>query len=179
MNIINTLYQRLVGYVSNAERVWSPAVGLVNIPWQRAFSVILSGAYDEERLSGSPDRWRYMSPEGQCVMCGLWRGECRGHAMETDIHKVRWFNTLTGDDYHQVDKLHGDVWTLFVAGEKKPGDDWGFLDEDGNHVPHAEFVAARGDKATATPELDTTPVIERLLEWLGEAIMSRYQGAES
>ena len=151
MNILDAVYRRLVGTISAAEHAWTPVAGrLVNIPWLRAFSIVLTGAYDEERLVGSPDRWRYMSPEGQCALCGRWRGECRGHAKDTDMKKVRWFNVLTGDDYHQVDKLHGDVWTLFVAGEKKPDDAWGFLDEDGNHIDHREFIAARAADVVAS-----------------------------
>lgn len=116
---------------------------LHNHPWTRAFSVVLSGAYDEERLSGDPRRDRYMNPAGQCNLCGGWRGECEGHDADVDVKTVGRFNVLSGDDYHRVTRLRGDVFTLFVAGPKKPGDEWGFLDEEGRHVPHEIFLAER------------------------------------
>lgn len=118
-------------------------------PWSWAVSFILAGAYDEERLTGDSDVDRYMTAEGWCQLCGKWRGTCTGHAPEVDHKLVRWFNKLTGADYHRVTKLRGDVWTLFVAGERKPDDAWGFLDERGKHVPWQEFLAERDSRKKA------------------------------
>lgn len=115
-----------------------------NHPWKRAFSLVLCGAYDEERLAGDPNPHRYMSEMGQCNFCAAWRGECPGHAADVDEKKVRWFNFLRDTDYHRVTRLHGDVWTLFVSGPRTQ--DWGFLTEDGVHVPWKEFLAHRAEQ---------------------------------
>ncbi len=84
---------------------------LHNHPWRWAFSIVLSGSYDEERL---------VDDSG-----------------ETKHRRVRWFNVLRADDYHRVTKLHGDVWTLFVTGPRVQ--DWGFL-VDGERVPWTEYL---------------------------------------
>lgn len=112
-------------------------------PWNWGASVVLCGAYDEDRLAGDPRRDRYMTPIGQCQLCAGWRGECQGHDADFDSKTVRFFNFLTSKDYHKVTRLHGDTWTLFVAGSKKPDDAWGFLDEDGRHIDHETFLAER------------------------------------
>lgn len=134
---------------------------LHNHPWNWAVSLILSGSYEEERLAGDPDRWRYMTQQGICALCMKWRGACEGHPAEVDHQVVRFFNRLTGADYHRVTRLRGDVWTLFVAGSRKPDDEWGFLDEQGRHVPWREFLAAR--QAQFTGELEPATE-EQLLE---------------
>ncbi len=114
-----------------------------NHPWHRAASLVLTGSYDEERLAGDPRPDRYMQA-GQCAKCGGWRGECPGHEPDVECKRVRWFNVLDGDDYHRVTRLHGDVFTLFVAGEQKDGKSWGFM-VDGQHVDSAEYFKTRGD----------------------------------
>jgi len=110
-------------------------------PWERAFSLILSGAYEEERVVGDPRSDRYMNEIGQCRFCSQWRGECPGHPYDIDTKVVRFFNTLSGDEYHRVVRLQGDVFTLFVAGEKKPGDEWGFLTAEGDHITSEVYFA--------------------------------------
>lgn len=83
-------------------------------PWSWGASLVLAGAYVEERLD-------------QVV----------GHVALTDIRVIRFFNKLTHSDYHRVRALHGDVWTLFIMGPRVQ--DWGFL-VDGEHVPWTTYL---------------------------------------
>lgn len=89
-------------------------------PWTWAAALILRGSYTEERLLDDE--------------------EINGtRTRRTQTRLVRWFNVLTKHDFHRVVELHGDVWTLFVAGEKTQG--WGFL-EDGNEraTPWRQYI---------------------------------------
>jgi hypothetical protein len=91
-----------------------------NHPWKWGVSIILSGSYDETRLRGiSVER-----ETGQSFQV-------------TTSKRVRWFNRLSGTDYHKVEHLHGDVWTLFITGPRVQ--DWGFLVED-RHVPWRDYL---------------------------------------
>lgn len=94
---------------------------LHNHPWKRAFSLVLSGSYDEARLIRGDARSCRVMYDGTPV----------------EHRRVRFFNYLTKDDYHQVRQLHGDVWTLFVTGPRIQ--DWGFL-ADGIHVPWRKYL---------------------------------------
>lgn len=75
---------------------------LHNHPWLWAFSIILSGEYDEERLVGDGD--------------------------QIARKRARRLNVLTSRDYHRITELHGDVWTLFVHGPSVQT--WGFRVRD-------------------------------------------------
>lgn len=90
---------------------------LHNHPWAWAFSLILSGSYNEERLVDSD-------------VCEETRS----------VGRVRWWNKLTSKDYHAVTQLHGDVWTLFITG--KHVQDWGFM-VDGRHVPWRQYLGVK------------------------------------
>ncbi len=92
---------------------------LHNHPWKWAASLVLSGFYIEERL------------EGVIPMKGL------KPTVMTETRVVTRFNFLRDTDYHRVDSLHGDVWTLFLTGPRTQ--DWGFLVE-GNHVPYTTYL---------------------------------------
>jgi hypothetical protein len=78
-----------------------PAVEVHSHPWGWSASVILAGAYREER--------------------------CIGHGV--DHRRVREYgpgdvNVLRADDRHRIDLLTPDCWTLFLAGSfEKP---WAF-----------------------------------------------------
>lgn len=88
---------------------------LHNHPYRRAFSVVLSGHYDEIRKSnGASPFWR----------------------------RVRWVNIIGPADYHRIDRLHGEVWTLFLTWPKSRG--WGFWVPGRGHVPWKERLAERG-----------------------------------
>jgi hypothetical protein len=98
-----------------------------NHPWALAFSFILCGSYVETRLD----------VEADALLHRLGR---RADRDPTITRRVRWFNVLTDADYHKVDRLNGEVWTLFVTGKRMQ--DWGFL-VDGEHVPWREYFAKR------------------------------------
>jgi hypothetical protein len=83
---------------------------LHNHPWRWSLSIILRGSYTEERLGREGTR------------------------------RVRWFNFITDRDYHRIQELHGEVWTLFITGRRTQG--WGFL-VDGQFVPWREYIDAR------------------------------------
>lgn len=86
---------------------------LHNHPWARAWSLILTGSYVEERLADP--------------VTGT-----------TATKIVRWFNALTDRDFHRVVSLHGDVFTLFVTGDRVQ--DWGFYDVGRDEfTPHRDF----------------------------------------
>lgn len=86
-----------------------------NHPWQWALSLVLKGSYVETRMPhGEPTRTRI----------------------------VRFFNFITRHDYHRVDSLRGDVWTLFIVGPRVQ--DWGFLTPEG-HVSWRKFIERRGE----------------------------------
>lgn len=89
-------------------------------PWQWALSIVLSGSYDETRV----DHDATLLARGIRLITS--------REILTTTRRVSRFNYLTSDDYHKVDELHGDVWTLFITGPSIPG--WGFL-VDGVHVP--------------------------------------------
>lgn len=116
-------------------------------PWSWAASLVLAGGYEEERLVGDPRLDRFMTSVGQCAMCARWRGECPGHPAERDVKQVRFWNYLTKDDYHRVTRLRGSTWTLFVSGPRTPDNAWGFLTEDGVHVPWQDFLEDRHSRA--------------------------------
>lgn len=93
---------------------------LHNHPWRWGLSFILSGSYVEERL--------------EAVLPNI-NGDV---TVATETRLVRFFNRLTDTDYHRVRELRGDVWTLFVTGERSQ--DWGFLVR-GKHVPWRDYLA--------------------------------------
>jgi len=95
---------------------------LHNHPWKWAFSIILCGSYDEVRL------------DHELTEASRALGEPRDYTVR---RRVRWFNVLTDADYHKVEHLHGEVWTLFITGPRVQG--WGFR-VDGRHVPDGEYL---------------------------------------
>lgn len=92
---------------------------LHNHPWKWSFSIILVGGYIEERRVG--DR------------------------VIRRVLRAGRFNWIGSDDFHRVDLLDGDAWTLFVAGPKFGS--WGFWDRFTKvFTPWREFLAKRQDK---------------------------------
>jgi len=87
---------------------------LHNHPWRWARSLILAGGYIEERrIDGRVVR--------HVVRPGSWR-------------------RIDQDDFHRVDLLEHDCWSLFIAGPKAAS--WSFWDRDtGETVPWREFIA--------------------------------------
>ncbi len=93
---------------------------LHNHPWSWARALVLAGGYDEERLLDVVSNAPHEMP-----------------LVITKERTVRRWNSLTGDDYHRVLRLHDDTWTLFLTGPRR--DDWGFL-VDGEHVPWKKYL---------------------------------------
>lgn len=95
---------------------------LHNHPWTTSISFILAGAYDETRLDTD-----------------LTYGARAIGSLQTftETKRVRWFNVIRAFDFYKVDRLHGDVWTLFITG--KPAQDWGFY-VDGNVIPWRKYL---------------------------------------
>lgn len=81
-----------------------------NHPWAWALSLVLKGSYVETRMP---------------------------LLKATRTRVVKFFNLISSHDYHKVDALKGDVWTLFITGPRVQ--DWGFLTPEG-HVPWEEFL---------------------------------------
>jgi hypothetical protein len=92
---------------------------LHNHPWRWAVSLILAGGYIEERRDPD-DRVR--------------------------TRKIRpWtINFIRSGDFHRVDLLGEDAWSLFVAGPKFQG--WGFWNRhSGRFWPWREFITPLRD----------------------------------
>ena len=85
---------------------------LHNHPWEKAWSFVLHGGYDEERHVGD-------------------------EIVERRIRPGR-LNRIYRDTFHRVLRLHADpVWTIFVTG--KFSGMWGFRDrETGEFIPWRE-----------------------------------------
>lgn len=103
---------------------------LHNHPWKKSLSVILTGSYDETRT---------LSDAADCVR--LYEASGAGKARLEDFthtRRVRFFNYLTDADYHKIDRLHGEVWTLFITGPRIQS--WGFL-VNGAHISWREYLS--------------------------------------
>jgi hypothetical protein len=87
---------------------------LHNHPWRWSFAIILAGGYVEQRRVGL----RKM----------IWR-----HVLPGSINIIR------GDDYHRVELIEKDAWSIFVAGPRVTS--WNFWDAStGETVPWREFI---------------------------------------
>jgi hypothetical protein len=81
-------------------------------PWTWALSFVVAGGYREERRVGRSVWSRIVPPLS--------------------------LNFLTQEDYHRVDLLEADAWTIFLVGPKASS--WGFWDrETGELTPWREF----------------------------------------
>lgn len=88
-------------------------------PWRWAISLILAGGYREERRDSANRAYsRYVYP-----------GE---------------LNFIRADDFHRVDLLQEDAWSLFIAGPKVQS--WGFWDRHTDRAwPWREFISQLRD----------------------------------
>ena len=88
-------------------------------PWRWSFALILSGGYREERRIGTSEHVRV-----RLVRPGT-------------------INVIRGDDYHRVDLLSDEAWSLFVAGPQT-GKTWSFWDRvTGAVTPWREFITRK------------------------------------
>jgi hypothetical protein len=89
-----------------------------NHPWAWSIAIILAGGYREQRLDST--RKRLIS---RTFLPGM-------------------INIIRQDDYHRVDLLRDDSWSLFIAGPRV--DSWGFWDiAQQVHVPWRTFIARK------------------------------------
>jgi len=111
-------------------------VALHNHPWTWARALILAGGYLEER------RMRHPSATCDMVMPFLRRP---GSWVRVDA-----------DDFHRVDLLERDSWSLFLAGPKVS--EWFFWDrETGETVHWREFIDRLRGKVPPPPVWDDKP----------------------
>jgi hypothetical protein len=102
---------------------------LHNHPWRWAVSLILSGGYSEERRqtvdpggTWEPAVYRIIV---RCLTPGM-------------------LNFIDSDDFHRVDLLADEAWSLFLVGPKFSG--WGFWNrQTGAFTDWREFINARRD----------------------------------
>ena len=104
---------------------------LHNHPWDEAVSIILSGGYTDQRLIPH-------SPTDQQAR----------FTRRTQL-RVGSTSTLRRSDWHRVEDVLPDTWTLFVCG-KRIGD-WGFLLKSGETVPWREFNSAKREGRRPVP----------------------------
>jgi hypothetical protein len=126
-------------------------------PWRWAVSWILVGGYREERRIGNV-------------------------VVIRDYPAWSW-NFLESDDYHRVDLLEGECWTLFFAGPKAKS--WGFWDRiTGKITPWRDFVSGKRD-ATAherenrwdiTPEQRRQHELETAFRDVNREPVTRFRG---
>jgi hypothetical protein len=90
-----------------------------NHPWSWALSFVIAGGYIEERRKGNDTITRVVKPLS--------------------------FNFIRSSDFHRVDLVEHDAWTLFLAGPKSKT--WGFWDrETGRYTPWREFLNAKQER---------------------------------
>jgi hypothetical protein len=88
--------------------------GLHNHPWRDARSLILRGAYYEERVLAKTSKGERIAPEDVAKCYATTRIYWPGDS-----------NMLTEFDWHHVELMSDEVWTLFSVGAKH-GKGWGF-----------------------------------------------------
>lgn len=127
------------GYRCYLHRFWDHDVELHDHPWRWSFSIVLWGSYTEHyfdtecMVAHTMDRCAGCSPD-------LTRA---GPIRE---RRVRWFNWIPANRYHQITELHpraGRVWTLFFCGPLH-GQSWGFWVPGRGWVKHTERKKERG-----------------------------------
>jgi hypothetical protein len=117
------------------EAIWKDGIGLYvhrfhrgdpndgtlhDHPFKWMLSFVIAGGYREERRYGNDVRAREIKPFS--------------------------FNYLTHKDFHRVDLIEHDAWTLFFVGPKTKT--WGFWDrKTGLYTPWREFLTAKQQQA--------------------------------
>lgn len=96
---------------------------LHNHPWRWSASFVLAGGYLEERRT----RDRHGRPS---------------NGVEVRAVLPFMVNRIGGDDFHRVDLLEKDAWTLFLVGPRVSS--WGFWNRhSGVFTPWRDFLAQR------------------------------------
>jgi hypothetical protein len=94
-----------------------------NHPWKWSFSIVLAGGYREERAWVGP--WYGFYPD----------------SVKTRKRVLRpgAVNFISRNDFHRVELIEEDAWTLFVAGPRTG--DWGFFDlAEKHYFPWREYI---------------------------------------
>jgi hypothetical protein len=86
-----------------------------NHPWPWSFSIILVGGYEEERTR---DIDQNVHP---------------GNTITRKQFRAGSFNFITHKDFHRVDLLDGETWSLFFTGWRSNKRSWGFWNRRRNH----------------------------------------------
>jgi hypothetical protein len=120
------------------DSIWSEGIGvylhkfhrgdsdeaLHSHPWIWSRSLVLVGGYVEERrvkTNGQASRFRFQLVNRRIVRPFTW-------------------NKIDADDFHRVDLIEKDCWSLFIAGPKT-GKSWGFWDRwTGRFLPWRDFI---------------------------------------
>lgn len=98
---------------------------LHNHPWRWSGSLVLAGGYREQRRD-------FTQPYG---------------IAERDVLPGQ-FNYIRGSDYHRVELLDDECWTIFMTGPKNDG--WGFWDPaTGRTTPWRQYLKEQRMKAVA------------------------------
>jgi len=93
---------------------------LHNHPWRWSVSFILAGGYTEERRDDTDP------------------GDGYGRVVTREVRPGS-VNVIRDSDFHRVDLLEHDAWSIFVAGPKSGS--WGFWDRwTGEYLPWREFI---------------------------------------
>lgn len=109
-----------------------------NHPWDKCFSIILTGAYIEERLD--------LVAEQHYEAFNI-----KGVPVKRLTQAITKTNRLNKEDFHRITAIQGPLWTLFIAGKRTAinGVDWGFLDGMTREViPHQDYIARSGSLKT-------------------------------
>jgi hypothetical protein len=132
-------------------------------PWKISVALILAGGYIEERRVARSVRCRgcgalRMRRVRGVDVAAFERGHA-GHGGVTVKYRVAkrvvrpWsFNVIRGNDYHRVELLEEDSWSLFFAGPKI--DEWFFWNrESGETTQWEKFIARKRGQATSDVEV--------------------------
>lgn len=96
-------------------------------PWGWAWSLVLSGGYEESWLDRIDPR------------------EPRGMAVSTRWRRAGSSHVIRGRDFHRIGRCLPETWSLFVHGEWRPRG-WGFLEVSGGQGQEVVAVHARHDR---------------------------------
>jgi hypothetical protein len=106
-------------------------LALHNHPWKWSFSIILAGGYAEERRVTHTAAGKFK--DGSPITY---------HVVEMRLVKPWSINIIRDTDFHRVDLLEADCWSLFVAGPRVGS--WGFWSRtNGMFTPWREFIEKR------------------------------------
>jgi len=121
---------------------------LHNHPWDSSLSFILAGGYSEERRVTESVR----VPSEDFDYSAMFRYEHKMlDTIKRRVCKPFTFNHITVEDFHRVDLLEEDCWTIFITGKKLQS--WGFWDRyTGKYLHWREHLAAKGHHQANLPK---------------------------